>query len=468
MQMENRKVQPRFMLAAGASGSGKTLITCGILQALKNRGLAVSAFKCGPDYIDPMFHERVLKTKSRNLDTFFTDEETTRYLFWKNAAGTDISVMEGVMGYYDGLGGISEQASAYDLARVTDTPVVLVVDTKGMSLSVLAYLKGFLTYREDSGIRGVILNRMSAMLYPQVKRMIEAELGVRVFGYVPKVEDCVIESRHLGLVLPGEVEALEEKLKKLAGILEGSLDLDALLELAGTAGEQKAADGRRYALEERGRKGEPVRIALARDEAFCFIYEDNLQLLRELGAQFTEFSPIHDTQLPKGVGGMLLYGGYPELYAKELSANTAMRRAIREAVEGGIPVMAECGGFMYLHRSMEDMEGNAYPMAGVIDGEAYRTRTLGRFGYIELEAIAENTKEAAQEERLRGHEFHYFDSTSCGEAYLARKPLRKRSWKCIHKTETMLAGFPHLYYYSNPHLAAEFVEKCRAYKNMGD
>lgn len=467
-QMENVKEQPRFMLAAGASGSGKTLITCGILQALKNRGLAVSAFKCGPDYIDPMFHEKVLKTKSRNLDTFFTDEDTTRYLFLRNASGTDVSVMEGVMGYYDGLGGISEKASAYDLAKVTRTPVILVVDTKGMSLSILAYLKGFLTYRKDSGIQGVILNRMSAMLYPEVKCMIEAELGIKVYGYVPKVTDCVIESRHLGLVLPGEVEELGEKLQKLAGILEESLELDALLELAESAEKLETAGFKIHEAAASGQDREPVRIALARDEAFCFIYEDNLQLLRKLGAELVEFSPIHDRHLPEGISGLLLYGGYPELYARELSENTTMLKEIREAAETGLPLMAECGGFMYLHRSMEDMEGNAYPMAGVIEGKAYRTEKLGRFGYIELEELSGQEKEVMQGKLLRGHEFHYFDSTSCGEAYLARKPLRKRNWKCIHKTETMLAGFPHLYYYSNPHLAAEFLEKCRNYRKMGD
>ncbi len=218
---ETQKKYPRFLLAAGASGSGKTLITCGILQALKNRGLTAASFKCGPDYIDPMFHEKVLKTKARNLDTFFTGEEMTRYLFAKNAAGADISVMEGVMGYYDGLGGISDTASAYDLARVTGTPAVLIVNTRGMSLSALAYIKGFLEYRRDSRICGVILNQMSAGLYPEISSRIEAELGVRVYGYVPKVTDCLIESRHLGLVLPDEVERLEEKLQKLARVLEG-------------------------------------------------------------------------------------------------------------------------------------------------------------------------------------------------------------------------------------------------------
>lgn len=212
--------QPRFLLSAGASGSGKTMITCGILAALRKRGKRVSSFKCGPDYIDPMFHSRVLKAKSRNLDTFFTDRETTRYLFAQGAEGTDISVMEGVMGYYDGLGGISTKASASDLADVTDTPVVLIVNTKGMSLSVAAYIKGFLEYEAHPHIKGVIFNQMSPMLYPRMKKVVEEQLNVRVYGYVPVLKDLTLDSRHLGLVLPEEVEDLEKKFSLLADTLE--------------------------------------------------------------------------------------------------------------------------------------------------------------------------------------------------------------------------------------------------------
>ena len=458
---------PRVMLAAGASGSGKTMITCGILQALQNRNMKVSAFKCGPDYIDPLFHEKVLKTKSRNLDTFFTEEEMTRYLFAKNAAGSDLSVIEGVMGYYDGLGGISTTASAYDLARVTQTPAVLIVNTKGMSLSVLAHIKGFLEYKEKSQIKGVILNRMSPMLYKEMKQMIESELHIRCYGCVPTVEDCFLESRHLGLVLPGEVELLEEKLKKLAGILEETLEIDGLLELAATApeisGEQlkqgyeqevKNKEIRAEVLQKNA--GETVKIALARDEAFCFIYEDNLQLLREMGAEFIEFSPIHDQKLPEEAQGLLLYGGYPELYAQQLEDNSSMRQDICERLKNGLPCMAECGGFMYLHRTMEDMDREKHQMAGVIDGEVYRTEKLGRFGYIELQSCDASVDLGM----IRGHEFHYFDSTNCGESFHAKKPLRKRSWNCIHRTESMMAGFPHLYYYSNPAVAEDFLKKC--------
>ena len=456
---------PRFMLAAGASGSGKTMITCGILQALKNRGLKVSSFKCGPDYIDPMFHEKVIHTKSGNLDTFFTGEEMTRYLFCQSAQQSDISVMEGVMGYYDGLGGCSVKASACDLAEVTDTPVILVVNTRGMSLSVLAYIKGFLTYREPSRIKGVILNQFSAMLYPQMKEQIEAELGIRVYGYVPRMEDCSLESRHLGLVLPQEVEQLGEKLQRIAEVLEDTLDLDAMLELGhsgGSPGEMSHAQAEIERLTEQMKAEQagkqPLRIAVSRDEAFCFIYEANMDLLRKFGAEVIPFSPIHDSQIPDA-DGVLFYGGYPELFAKQLSENTFMRSDVKRKLAEGMPCMAECGGFMYLHQSMEDMDGTAWPEAGVIEGKAYKTSKLGRFGYIELHPVEE--PEAARV--LRGHEFHYFDSTSCGESYVAKKPLRKRSWRCIHETETLMAGFPHLYYYSCPEFLMKFLQKCRNY-----
>ena len=216
---------PRILLAAGASGSGKTLITCGLLQALVNRKLKTASFKCGPDYIDPMFHSRVIGTKSRNLDTFFTDGDRTRYLLAKNAGDCEIAVMEGVMGYYDGVGGTTSRASAYDLASVTDTPVILIVNSRGMSVSLAAYVKGFLEYKNDSHIQGVIFNQMSPMLYPRMKKLLEEELSVKVLGYVPKVEDCVIESRHLGLVLPEEIPELKNRLGKLSEILEKTLDI---------------------------------------------------------------------------------------------------------------------------------------------------------------------------------------------------------------------------------------------------
>lgn len=286
---------PRILLAAGASGSGKTLITCGLLQVLVNRGLKVASFKCGPDYIDPMFHSRVIGTRSRNLDTFFTDGDRTRYLLAKNASDCEIAVMEGVMGYYDGVGGITSRASAYDLASTTDTPVILIVNSRGMSVSLAAYVKGFLEYKKDSHICGVIFNKMSPMLYPRMKKLLEEELSVKVLGYVPKVEDCVIESRHLGLVLPEEIPELKSRLQKLSEVLEKTLDIDGILELAGEAPELAAPETEMLIQKDTAfgyRTEEKVRIGVADDEAFCFFYADNLNLLEQMGADWYVFHPF--------------------------------------------------------------------------------------------------------------------------------------------------------------------------------
>ena len=302
---------PRILFCAGSSGSGKTLITCGILQALINRGLKPASFKCGPDYIDPMFHTKVLGTKSRNLDTFFADDETLRYLFVKNASDCDIAVMEGVMGYYDGLGGVSTEASTYDVQRATGTPAVLIVNGRGASTSLAATVKGFCDFRPDSNIKGVIINHIKAGMYPVLKEYLERECNVQVLGYAPEVPDLVLESRHLGLVMPHEIINLKERLMKLADVLAETIDLDRLVKLAETAPEIEAAAPVKAEL----KCEKSVKIAVARDEAFCFIYEDNLALLRELNAEIVEFSPIRDMEIPDDVKGLILYGGYPELFA---------------------------------------------------------------------------------------------------------------------------------------------------------
>ena len=456
------KQTPRFLLTAPKSGSGKTLVTCGLLAALRKRGLRVSSFKCGPDYIDPMFHSRVLGAKSRNLDTFFTDEETTRYLMKRGAEDTDISVVEGVMGYYDGLGGIDTKASAYDLAAVTGTPAVLVVDTRGMSLSALAEIKGFLTYKKESHIEGVILNRMSPMLYPEIKKQIEEELGIRVFGYVPKITELNLESRHLGLVLPEEIPELKSRLQKLSEVLEKTLDIDGILELAGEAPELAAPETEMLIQKDTAfgyRTEEKVRIGVADDEAFCFFYADNLNLLEQMGAELVRFSPIHDRELPEDLDGLLLSGGYPELNGEALEENQEMCTRIREVILDGMPCLAECGGFMYLHQEMEDMEGKQRRVCGVIPGRAYRTPKLNRFGYITL-----TEKQDTGLGEIPAHEFHYFDSTDCGEDFHAAKPASKRGWDCIHDRGRLMAGFPHLYYYGNPRVPARFLKNALEYK----
>ena len=450
---------PRILFSAGSSGSGKTLITCGILQVLVNRGIKTASFKCGPDYIDPMFHSQVIGTKSRNLDTFFTGEEVTRYLLAKNSADCEIAVMEGVMGFYDGVAGTTTQASAYDLARVTKTPVILIVNSRGMSVSLAAYIKGFLEYKKDSNIKGVIFNQMSPMLYPRMKTLVEEELGIHVFGYVPKVEDCVIESRHLGLVMPEEIPQLKERLQKLSQVLEKTLEIDEILKLAKSASVLSGSFSSEWKAKEK------LRIGLAKDEAFCFFYEDNLALLKEMGAELIPFSPIHDKHLPENLDGLLLYGGYPELNGQKLEANIAMRGEIRQALTDGMPCLAECGGFMYLHEQMEGMDGRFYQMAGAISGKVFRTPGLTRFGYITLNQNREaNVLGMRDFDRIPSHEFHYFDSDNCGNAFYAKKPLSTRGWECIHGTERLLAGFPHLYYYGNPQVPEAFLSKCEEYR----
>ena len=456
---------PGILLTAPASGSGKTLITCGILQALVNRGQKIVSFKCGPDYIDPMFHGKVIGTKSRNLDTFFTDADTTRYLYEKNTEGFDLAVVEGVMGYYDGLGGIRTEGSTYDVARTLDLPAILIVNCRGASLSVLATVRGFLEYQKDSHICGVILNQISPMIYGQLRVLIEQELQIRVFGYVPKMANLSLDSRHLGLVLPGEIRALQKKLNDLAEKLEETLDLDGMISEIKTA-EYRTAGKSDIRKEIRALSfPDKIRIAVAEDDAVCFTYLDNLELLEEMGAKLVPFSPLRDGHLPEAVSGLILSGGYPELHAKELGSNRSMRASVRKAVADGMPCIAECGGFLYLHRELEGTDGRFYPMAGVLDAKAYRTEKLSRFGYVTL-AAEEDQLLGKAGTQIRGHEFHYWDSESCGESFHARKPAGRREWDCVHGTNTLYAGFPHLFYYSNLQVPHAFLRSCFAYQGL--
>jgi cobyrinic acid a,c-diamide synthase len=443
---------PRLLFAAPASGSGKTTIVCGLLRALKNRGTRVRAFKCGPDFIDPLFHETVVGVPSGTMDLFFSSEDQLKGLFYRHAAGADLCLMEGVMGYYDGLGAATDQASSYAVARALDAPVVLIVDSRGQSLSALATLEGFLRFRTDSRIRGVIFNRMSKGVYDALKPEVE-KLGLRPLGYVPRVPEAMIESRHLGLVTPGEIEDLGHKLDTLAALLEQTVDLEALLTLAAEAPALVVPPAPPLPAMPR------TRIAVARDEAFCFLYRDNLELLQDYGAELRFFSPLHDVALPEETQGLILPGGYPELYAQALYENESMRLSIAEAIQRGLPCLAECGGFLYLHRELEDMDGRFWPMAGVLDAKAYRTPRLGRFGYITLTAKTDTAFLPAGE-NVRGHEFHYYESENYGDALHARKPTGNRGWDCSHSRGNLLMGFPHLYYPSNPKLVERFLRAC--------
>lgn len=440
------------MIAGTKSGSGKTTITCGILKCLVEKGYAVSSFKCGPDYIDPMFHSKVIGTKSGNLDGFFTDSNVLNYLLYKNSQDTDISVIEGVMGYYDGIG-FTGESSSYSIAVSTRTPVILVINCKGMSSSIGALLKGFVQYTEVSNIKGVIFNQLPAMMYENVKKLAK-ELGIISFGYVPTMSECVIESRHLGLVTADEIEDIKQRIEILAQKLTETIDLEGIIALS------KQAEDMNYDNTISITKiNKMVTIAVADDNAFCFHYKDNFDMLKEIGCTLIPFSPLKDKKLPDNVSGLILSGGYPELYADSLSENVSMLNSIQTAIEKGMPTIAECGGFMYLHDYMEDTEGKEYAMAGVIKGKCFKSNRLQRFGYINIEAKKDSLI-ARNHDLIKAHEFHYWDSELCGNDFHAIKASGTKEWDCIHATETLYAGFPHLYFYSNPSMAERFVNQC--------
>lgn len=460
------------MIAAPKSGSGKTMITCALLQLLKDSGKNVLSYKCGPDYIDPMFHKKVLGVPSKNLDTFFTDEKTTVQLFLDERADGDFAVLEGVMGLYDGLGGIYEQGSSYHLAKVTQTPIILVVDAKGMGKSVLALIAGFLQYDTQHLIKGVLLNRMSKGYYDIIKPLIEKELSVKVVGYFPEQKDIGLSSRHLGLVMPDELSDIKKQLNETADRLKKTIDMDLFIDIAEAAdeiGDSGSADA--YNEKNIGNCDQneflqnkainTVNIAVAMDEAFCFYYEDNLRMLEKCGAKLQYFSPLHDTSLPEDCDAMLLGGGYPELYAKELSKNVSMLNAIKKAFRAGMPTVAECGGFMYLHTYIHN-QNCVFDMARALDGECHFKGKLVRFGYIELEEKHSNF--LPPDEKIRAHEFHYYDSTDNGADCIATKPATGRNYDCVISHDNYWLGFPHLYYPSNPHFAESLVRKAYEYR----
>lgn len=433
---------PRVMFAATRSGSGKTTVTCGVLAALKKQNIKVQAYKCGPDYIDPMFHRTVLGIDTGNLDTFFADADAIGRILARDTKDAELIVMEGVMGYYDGVGGTTTMASSYELSKVTKTPVVLIVDAKGASVTLAAIIRGIMEYKKDSRIVGVILNRVSPMFYSRIKHVIETECGIPVLGYLPEDASFAVPSRHLGLLQPDEMLKQRDWVETVAEAARKTIDIDGILEIAAQAEmlQIQKATGET----EKSKFPAGYRIGVARDAAFSFYYRENLRMLEDMGATLVYFSPLTDAHVSE-VDALIFGGGYPELYAKQLYENQSMRASVWQALEAGMPCHAECGGFLYLGKSLADAEGNVYEMVGFLDGAGFRTERLQRFGYVELasqeaDAFAVNTV-------LRGHEFHYWDSMDCGDACLAWKPLSKqKTYPCMVKKKGTFAGFPHLYY----------------------
>jgi len=488
------------MIAAVGSGSGKTIVTAGLLMALNKRNIAVRSFKCGPDYIDPMFHTRVLGLPCRNLDLFLLGERgVLRELSGKEdsdipqetSGGFDdfafgvkgrnqesavkepdsssgigkaeqpLAVIEGAMGFYDGIGGTTK-ASAYDIARLLGTPVILVVKPRGQSATLAAEICGLMNFRPENHIAGVILNECSAALSDHLRSIIERECGIPVFGYLPKMEEAKVESRHLGLLMADEIPEFRDRFEAIAARMEETVEIDRILACAGsTENETVGAKIPGMANSAWEITGNNCRIAVARDEAFSFYYESSLDALRRAGAELLPFSPLHDHCLPADISGLYLGGGYPENYAAELSANREMLRDIREAIEKGLPTVAECGGFMYLQEKLEGSDGKIYPMVGALTGKAARTPRLVRFGYVTLTAEADSLLFRAGEP-VPAHEFHHWDSTECGDSLTARK-YDGRSWRCGVVNDRLYAGYPHLELGGDVPMAERFVRACREY-----
>lgn len=442
----------RVFLAGASSGSGKTIITCGLLEALKKKGLSVSAYKCGPDYIDPMFHRSVIGVSSENLDSFFMDE-----IMLNTALGTgektDISVIEGAMGIFDGISGLRLEGSAYDIARLTNTPIILIMDVHGMGRTMVSLIKGILADDECGLIKGIVLNRISKGYFESIKTFIEDETKVPVVGYLEKLKGVNLESRHLGLKMPHEIDNLKEEVERVASSIERSFNLDKIVEISNEVSfmEKKGLRGDSSKISSGIKK---VRLGVAKDEVFCFYYEENLRLLEEYGAELIYFSPLHDKCIPEGVSGLLIGGGYPELRLKELSENVSMKASIKNAIDNNMPTIAECGGFMYLHKAIVDNDGAMYEMVGAIDAKAYNEGKLVRFGYVEI---------SMDSYEVKGHEFHYFDSEKNGSDAIARKPFSDKEWSFGYVDENRIWGFPHLYYGSCKSLPRDFVNAIRKY-----
>ncbi len=464
----------RILFAGLSSGSGKTAVTCACLRALQKKGISAAAFKCGPDYIDPMFHQRVLGIPGENLDLFFADAKTLQRQIACYEQRCKIAVLEGVMGYYDGLGGVSDRDSTWDVACATNTPVILVVRPKGASLTIAAQVQGMLSFRKRNQLAGILLNDCSEMMARLLAPMLEEQTGLPVVGFLPHVEDASFESRHLGLVTAQEVGALSEKVDRLADAFLQHVDLEQMLRIAATAdaagenaeqkdntvtanGAEKAgAPTDRAAVQVSTPAARQLRIGIAQDTAFCFYYEENKRALRQQGLELVEFSPMEDKKLPEGICGLYLGGGYPELHAGKLSENSGMRHAIFEAVRHGMPTIAECGGFLYLQKELEDADGQVWEMTGVLDGSGFRTNRLQRFGYAVMTA-KENSMLFEKGESIPVHEFHYWDCTQNGTAFEMKKPIGNRTWEGSVAGSSLYAGFPHLYFLAEPKLAERFA-----------
>jgi cobyrinic acid a,c-diamide synthase len=455
-----------IVIAAPASGSGKTTITVGIMHALARRGLSVAPFKVGPDFIDPGYHRLASGAQSVNLDAWICPPAFALDTFRHYAANADVAVIEGVMGLFDGIDGKSDAGSTAEIARLTGAPVVLVVDAARQARSAAAVVHGFASFDPRVKVGGVIFNNVASETHVRLLREAAASLPeVPVLGCFPREPSLAIPSRHLGLITAEENPLSSAFLEALAVAVERHLDLDALLALCEVDGSRSHKEPACSAYEPCRSGVDPVRIAVARDAAFCFVYEDNLRLLAAAGAELVPFSPLKDAALPDAIAGIYLPGGYPELFGRPLAENRALKQQIREAVDAFMPVYAECGGFIYLTRGVAEGE-ELFPMVGVFP---VSTRMLPRrkaLGYREVELMADSLLGGAGV-RARGHEFHYSEMDPMPDeverVYRVSKqgmPLGTEGYRY----KNCLGSYVHLHFGSSPGLAESIVGHCRKYR----
>lgn len=455
-----------IIIAAPHSGSGKTTITVGIMECFRRRGLTVAPFKVGPDFIDPGYHRLVTGLPSANLDGWICPPEFVRASFAHHALNADMAIIEGVMGLFDGFGGIADEGSTAQVARLTGAPVILVVDARGLARSAAAILKGFAEFDPSVRVAGVIFNNVAGDSHERILREAVAQAlpELKVFGCIPRDDGLHIPARHLGLFTAEEHPLSDEFLDHLVEVIRDRVDLGLLW---GAANPLDAPVPRAEPIPCRTLAG-PVRLAVARDEAFCFVYEDNLCLLRRAGAEIVTFSPLRDERLPDDVAGVYLPGGYPEVFADALAANNRMKESLARAVDEGMPVYAECGGFIYLTRGVTDGAGEPESLHEFVGIFPVTTRMLPRrkaLGYREVE-LAVDTIIGPAGTQARGHEFHYSEMeempADVERAYRVRRgPVDLGMEGYLYRN--CLASYVHLHFGSNPELAASFVARCRSY-----
>lgn len=457
-----------FCISGTHSGCGKTTITLGIISALKKKGLRVQPFKIGPDFIDPGHHRRVAERDSHNLDSWMMNSDYNKGIFLRYSMDADVSIVEGVMGLYDGFSPTEQIGSSAEMAKILGIPVVLVVDASSMARSVSALVKGFKEYDPDLDIKGVILNRVGSASHAELlKEAIYHDLpGLKILGVLKKENDIMMESRHLGLITDEDAPLDPYRIEILANWIEQGLELDLLLnEMKIEIDEEihflKASSQDSYK--------EPVRLGIAMDKAFCFYYPENLRLLKESGTELVPFSPLRDKELPSNIQGIILGGGYPELYARELSENQSIREEIRDFSLKGGPIYAECGGFMYLTDKIRDMDGNEYEMVGVFPLRSVMSSSLKKLGYREVITNIDTLLGPAGT-RIRGHEFHYsFLEGDIGALDKAYKVFTRKDSSFMLDgliRGNTIASYIHLHWGSNPSISDNFVKfckRCRSY-----